>query len=142
MQPEIAKMVLTIGQFTEQPNGTWRREIPEEDTRVVATLYPDRLSVSLMPSVTTWEGHHHKRLAAGVMFEIAAKYHERVGGRLTQAGINVPACQVETGGMVRTLLEDGEHGYFWERCCPGWQAVFLDNDASGPENPDAPIAYG
>lgn len=131
----IAETILTIGQFTRTASG-WERTIPVEETRVVAHFTTDSLDLSLQPSVSSMEGHHAKRLAAGVMYEIAARYAEKVGGQVVQRGINVPLC-MEAGLPMRVLASYPSQRLDFGRLCVGFQDVFL-----GGSEEQEPIAYG
>lgn len=124
MVREVAEALLAIGQFERTSPSGWVRSIPEEDTAVSAYLHEDRLTLSLHPAVSSMIGHAHKRVAAGVMYEMACKYAERVGGLIQQEGINVPACQTE-GKATRMLAVYPAQRFDYEQLCPGFRAVFL-----------------
>lgn len=132
---ELAETVLAVGLFTKNAGSGWSREIPEENTRVSAYLSGDALELSLTPSVSSMEGHHHKRIAAGVMYEIAARYAERVDGQIKQTGINVAECMAE-GIPARVIAQYPEKRLDFDRLCPGWRDVFTG------AGDDEPIATG
>lgn len=101
---EIAAVQLAIGQFDRQEhNQTWRREIPEEHTFVQASYVNDRLHLEIFPSIQQYDHHAGKRITAGVYFEMAARYAQKVNGRVEQLA-NVIGCS--TVGMQRKLLAE------------------------------------
>lgn len=124
VRAELAIAQLEIGQFREVYPGSWRRIIEEEQTYVTASLQADSLLLSLSPAVSSWTGHHDKRIAASVAYEIAARYAEKVNGVITQEGINVPDCRIE-GHSSRTLAIYPETRLDFSLLCPGFRAVFL-----------------
>src|SRR5688572_30356465 len=93
--PEVATSILQIGLFLPVQGlySTWNRAIEEEETFVKAILLPEAnsLRLELYPSVSQYVHHAQKRIAGGVYFEIAAKYAEKVGGRIIQLS-NVSGC--------------------------------------------------
>lgn len=128
-------MILTIGQFT--PTGTpehsvyWERLIPEEGTKVGAQFNPaaNSLDLSISPSISQYEHHAMKRIAAGVYFEIAAKYAEKVNGTIEQRA-NVSGCRVgpdQVSGLRLAAYPDQPLSY--ERICAGFQQLFLHDHA-------------
>lgn len=125
--PDVAIAQLQIGQFLLQPNGTWRREIPEEETSVTATLNNECMILSLSPAVSSTEGHHHKRIAASVMYSIAGMYAEKVNGVVTQVAINVPACMGD--GPHRVLASYPSSRLDYAMLCPGFRSVFVGDEA-------------
>lgn len=132
LDKDLAAAILAIGQFelvlTQQDGGSqiWRRIIPEEGTSVTATLGGAELSLSINPTIGAYAHHAGKRITAGVYFEIAARYAEKVNGVVLQHS-TVTGC---TAGS-RTLLvaQYPETPLSFERVCPGFQAVILGADA-------------
>lgn len=124
----IAETILTLGQFKKQDGGSWVREVPEENISVHAAIDSDGLRVYLNPSIHQWEQHHEKRMAAGIMFEIAARYAEKTGAELTQDGINIPRCRDKTSSMTRHLAQYPADRLDFSRVCPGFQETFLITD--------------
>ena len=125
---EIAIPILTLGQFHETQSGTrWDRQVPDEGCNVWVQLLTGqgRMEIGLEPSINNWAGHHDKRNAAGIMFEIAARYAEKVGGTVEQTGINVLECKDSPNISKRFLGKYPEGRMEFSRCCPGFQEVFL-----------------
>ena len=123
---EIAKAILITGQFIcqDQAGLSWKRELPEEQTAVIANLTGGEFALSIQPGVSTFAGHANKRLAAGVYFEISAKFAERVQGTITQYS-NVGECKGPNGETEHVLAIYPDLPLRFERCCLGFQAVFL-----------------
>jgi hypothetical protein len=119
----VAEAALEIGQFV-RAGSIWRRWVEEEQTAVEVRLEPDRLAISLSPAVTHLDGHAGKRVAASIMYEIAAKYAERAGGIIFQSGINVTECRMEGSG-TRLIAAYPDLRLDFGSLCPGFRAVFL-----------------
>jgi hypothetical protein len=127
--------VLEIGKFTptywlpDRPEIpiTWERRIPEEGTAVTVSLSDGGLNVSISPSISVYSHHEHKRIAASICFEIAAKYAEKVGGEVIQRGA-VAGCRPigQSGDLL--LARYPVEPLDWEHICGGFRAVLL-----GPE---------
>lgn len=135
LNEEIARALLTIGQFkpvgTPEHAMTWQREIPEEGATVWATIktVDNSLELSIGPAISAYEHHAMKRLAAGVYFEIAAKYAEKVSGIVTQRA-TVAGCRTDAGyGSDLMLAAYPNMPLSFERVCRGFQELFLhDHD--------------
>lgn len=123
-EPEIAAAMLAVGLFQVTGKDTWRRLVPEEETHVSAYAAFDGLVFSLSPAVSSLEGHHHKRIAASIMYEMAVRISEKIGGVIQQEGINVPAC-MEAGHSVRVLASYPSKPLDYGNLCLGWRGVFL-----------------
>jgi hypothetical protein len=121
LDPEIARTVLLVGLFTPQNDRTFQRMISEEGTSVTATINADHLSLAITPAVTQMAEHSHKRLAASVYFEIAARYSEKVDGKITQHS-NIGQC-IQDGVTEKVLAEYPEHPLDWQRICIGFAEV-------------------
>jgi len=93
----IAETILRVGQFTLSKEGGWlfEREV-EEKAWVLAGFEGDHLKLTLRPGVHTMADHLPRRLMAAVMFEIAARYAEKVGGVISQHS-NIGECRTEHG---------------------------------------------
>jgi hypothetical protein len=124
---EIAIAQLEIGQFVPYGNSVWRRQVPEEDAYVAALVGDDGLVLSVNPAVHSWEGHHNKRITASIMYELAARYAEKVNGLVTQEGINVAECR-GAGYSSRTLAVYPETRLDYSLLCPGFKAEFLGEE--------------
>lgn len=120
----IAQAILVTGLFESDGYDHWRRKIPEEEATVTATFSDDGLLLSISPPVSSMEGHHHKRIAASVSYEIAARYAEKVDGEISQIAINVPACMTE-GTQKRTLASYPSSRLDFGQLCQGFREVFV-----------------
>jgi hypothetical protein len=120
----IARDTLLTGGFEERETGRFRREVPTEEVAVYANfINRTYLEVGINPLITLLEHHAHKRTAAGIMFEISARYAEKVDGEVWQAGVNVPECQKD--GMRHLIAKYPEQRMDFNLVCMGWQGVFL-----------------
>ena len=136
--PEIAATILTIGRFRptyfapNQPDiaMNWERLIEEEGVVVCAGIAGESLEVYLQPAVSTYIGHFGKRIAAGVYFEIAAKYAEKVNGEVLQRA-TVMGCRPDDLTQGLLLARYPSMPLQWDRICPGFRAVILGDDESG-----------
>ncbi len=100
---------------------SFSRNIPEEGTSVTATITPRSLDLQIAPTISMMSHHSHKRIAASVYFEIAAKYAEKVDGTVTQLS-NIGACVAD--GVSSKLLAQYPHlPLSFERACIGFQEV-------------------
>lgn len=136
--PEIARTVLLVGMFTQVFEGSneYARSIPEEGTRVTATIQADALHLQISPSISMMSHHSYKRLAASVYFEIAAKYAEKVDGTVTQLS-NIGAC-VANGVSSKVLAHYPNMPLSLELVCIGFQEVLAGGHI---HEDDEPIAY-
>lgn len=140
LDAEIARTVLLVGMFVPvyKDGNEYFRSIPEEGTKVTATILPDALHLQIAPPISMMWHHSNKRLAASVYFEIAAKYAEKVNGKVTQMS-NIGACIVD-GVRAKVLAEYPDFPLSFERACIGFQEVL----AGGHIHDDfenEPIAY-
>ena len=127
LDPETAIAILTTAQFVKQEGGSWIRTVLDEEVEVRAHLINDHhLEISLYPSITHLDHHAHKRQAAGIMFETAWRYAEKVMGTVSQTGINVPECM--EGGRQHFLGSSPTDPMTFERLCVGFKEVFLSAD--------------
>lgn len=130
MAPEIAEATLLVGRFLKAADGGWRRLVEEEQASIAAYATREGLLLSISPPVSSLAGHANKRIAASVMYEIAARYAEKVDGTIQQEGINVAACQLEgQGGAARVLAAYPESRLDFRQLCVGWRSVFLGEQA-------------
>ena len=123
----IAETVLRVGMFTPEPNypGSWIRVIKEEGTSVWASFDEASLILRLEPTISVYSHHAGKRVAAGVYFEIAAKYAEKVNGTIIQLA-NVAGCKNEGAGVATLLLAQYPSlPLQWESICNGFREVLL-----------------
>ena len=132
LDQDIATALLTIGLFLPTfmpPTGgapiRWERMLEEEGTSVAATFSVDSLDLHISPSISVYAQHANKRHAAGVFFELAAKYAERVQGTIVQHA-NIGLCKAELDGQGDRLLAT----YPLQRLdflqiCPGFRELFI-----------------
>ena len=126
LDPEVAVAILATGLFTPSIAAgvsVWERLIAEEGASVNASFGDDALNLSLSPAISTYDHHAGKRIAAGVYFEIAAKYAEKVGGTIVQLS-NVVGCQAD-GTRQLLLAEYPLVPLEFKRICNGFKAVLL-----------------
>ncbi len=116
----------------------YERSIPEEGTRVTATIQEDALAMQISPTISMMSHHSYKRLAASVYFEIAARYAEKVDGEITQLS-NIGAC-IEDGVSMKVLASYPDHPLDMSRICIGFQEV-LNGGHIHDEDADEQIAY-
>lgn len=121
--PQITEAILRVGQFEGDNRSGWYRRVPEEEASVLVHCNEDGVIFSLAPAVSSMGGHEHKRIAASIMYEMAARYAEKVNGIVTQEGINVTECRHE-GLSVRTLAVYPESRLAFELLCQGFRSVF------------------
>lgn len=134
---EIAALILTVGQFKPtyySPNQpdiaiNWGRLIPEEGVTVTASITSDVLDLNLSPAISAMYQHTGKRIAAGVYFEIAAKYAEKVSGIVIQRA-TVTGCKPTEGDGGLLLARYPLEPMDWSKVCPGFQAVILGGGES------------
>lgn len=117
---------MEIGQFISDGFGRWMRTIEEEQTSVMASMTDEGLILSLSPAVSSMAGHHDKRIAASVMYSIAAVYGEKVNGIIEQTSINVKECQEH--GSSRLLAVYPETRLNFANLCPGFRLVFIGSE--------------
>ena len=133
LDAEIAVTILAAGLFLPSSSDlktaiSWERRIPEEHAAVVAHLQPseNRLDLSITPAISIPDHHIGKRVTAGVYFEIAAKYCEKVNGTMAQLS-PVGGCQV-SGNQPIVLAAYPERPLLWQNVCAGFQAVILGGE--------------
>ena len=130
----LAAAVLTVGQFNptdlrpdnlEAPK-VWRREVPEENSYVTVTLVNNSFEITISPAISHHDHHFGKRITAGVYFEIAAKYAEKVGGEILQRA-TVEGCRVpgQANGLVIARYPNLPMSF--ERVCSGFQSAFMND---------------
>lgn len=123
-----ALAILAIGQFANDSailgDDYWHRDILSEGTTVKADISGDQFTLALSPTVSSMDGHEHKREAASVMFEIAARYAEKVNGVIRQTSINVSECMTENMGS-RTLAVYPSTRFDFKMLCAGFRKAFM-----------------
>lgn len=126
----IAETILAVGMFTPSAGSNnlhWERLILEELVTVSVSLMADgeygKFLLNLSPSISSYDHHKDKRIAAGVYFEIAAKYAEKVGGEIYQTA-NISGC-IENGSSTRKLASYPSTPMQWNKVCNGFREVIL-----------------
>jgi len=127
--PDVARMVLRVGQFEardgidpEEAYG-YQRLILDEGAAVHATITDKHLELSISPAISSDLQHHGKRRTAGVYFEIAARYAEKVNGIITQHS-NVGSC-ITDGVRMRPLASYPEVPLQFDQVCIGFRREFM-----------------
>lgn len=134
---ETAVAVLTLGRFTPtywQSGNTgvavsWERALSDEGTIVTASLSGDSLQLTISPAISTFGDHFGKRIGAGVYFEIAAKYAEKVSGEIVQRA-TVAGCRMGGQSQELVIARYPRMPIDFERICRGFRAVILGEAAA------------
>ena len=131
LEPSLAIAILQIGQFKPRYTAAgaefptlWERDINEEGNRVTVSIAGQDFEVNITPSISTYEQHAGKRITAGLYFEIAAKYAEKVGGEVIQRA-TVFGCKDAQQEATLHLASYPSIPLSFERVCKGFQAVLL-----------------
>ena len=132
-----AVSILTLGEFKpvfwipgHEVATNWERQIPEEGCAVNANLSGERLQLNITPAISIFAHHAGKRITAGVYFEIAAKYAEKVGGEIVQQA-NVAGC-IEGSGINELLIAHyPAMPLQFDRICSGFKALILGEERIG-----------
>jgi len=135
LNPELVRATLTIGGFEpvyfdpRHPDlaTRWEREVPEEGTTVTVHVLDDGIELSISPAISHYDHHMDKRLAAGIYFEIAARYAEKVGGTVIQRA-TVEGCTSGQGTKELLLATYPTMPLNFNRICDGFQETFLGED--------------
>jgi hypothetical protein len=134
---ETAITILTIGRFQPvywRPNQpevavNWERAVPDEGAVVTASISGESLDLNISPAISAYAHHFGKRVAAGVYFEIAAKYAEKVSGEIIQRA-TVAGCKPDDQSQGLLLARYPSMPLDYERVCPGFRAVILGEAAA------------
>ena len=128
---KTALAVLEIGMF--KPSYTaagsefptlWERRIDEEGNRVTVSLAGQSFEINITPSISTFDQHLGKRITAGVYFEIAAKYAEKVGGEILQRA-TVLGCKEAHQEATLLIASYPSKPMMYDRICKGFQQVLM-----------------
>lgn len=127
LDKEVAQALLAIGLFVpDSDNQVYKRALTDEETAVMASFRSSYLNLSIEPAITVGDHHDPKRLAAGVMFEIAARYAQKVNGQVYQRA-QISECReperVDPGGRGVLVASYPEMPLRYEALCHGWQRV-------------------
>ena len=132
LNEQLARATLTIGQFTpvyyspDRPEFAirWERAVPQEGTVVTVHVLKDALELSISPAISAFNHHLGKRIAAGIYFEIAARYAEKVGGVVVQRA-TVDGCTMGETSKELLLASYPSMPLSFERICAGFQETIL-----------------
>lgn len=83
------------------------------------------MELNISPAISVFAHHHGKRLAAGVYFEIAAKYAEKVGGEIIQRA-TVVGCKSGDHPQELIIASYPHLPMNFERICAGFRSVLLE----------------
>ena len=119
---ELALTLLPVGLFS-LVNSQWRRDIPEENAYVTAYMDEDGLHLAIQPAIQVYHQHHGKRITAGVYFEMAVRYAEKVDGTIIQQS-NIGQC-IEDGVTEKLLATYPHSPLNWAAVCKGFQEEIL-----------------
>jgi hypothetical protein len=142
LDPNTAAAILTIGQFRpvyrlpldSDIALTWERVVAEEGTTVTVSLAADSFDLSISPPISAFAHHIGKRITAGIYFEVAAKYAEKVGGEILQRATVVGCKAAEQGpGLLIARYPSLPMGF--DRVCAGFQTVLLEGLNGNYEGP-------
>jgi hypothetical protein len=135
LNPELVRATLTIGQFKpvyfapDRPDlaTRWEREVPEEGATVTAHVVNDGIELSISPAISHYDHHMGKRLAAGIYFEIAARYADKVNGTVVQRA-TVEGCTSGQNTKELLLASYPTMPLSFDRVCNGFQASILGEE--------------
>jgi hypothetical protein len=105
-------------------SSTWVRPIEEEGTTVSVSLANGCFDLVIAPAISAFDHHHGKRITAGVYFEIAAKYAEKVGGEIIQRA-TVVGCKSTEQGPALIVAKYPAMPMSFERVCEGFRHELL-----------------
>src|SRR3990170_669960 len=135
LDSQLAALTLIIGRFEPVywlPGADyavrWERQVPEEGAVVTASLTGEALELSIAPAISIFAHHAGKRISAGIYFEIAAKYAEKVGGLILQRA-TVDGCRDSDATQELLLARYPELPLSFERVCAGFRSVILGEAA-------------
>ena len=119
--------------------------IPEEGTIVNASLTDGSLELNISPAISVFAHHHGKRIAASVYFEIAARYAEKVDGRIVQRA-TVVGCKAGDSPQELIIAQYPELPMNFDRICNGFRETLLEGCGSpaaeqGIESPQHEYAH-
>lgn len=124
---EMANAILLLGEFVQTGLLEYHRDVRLDEYnlhRVIARLEEQNntLRLELSPTISLYPQHMVHRIDAGVYFEIAAKYAEKVNGHIVQLS-NVAGCN--NGTSERLLAYYPTQPLMWDQVCPGFQEAIM-----------------
>lgn len=127
----LALAVLEIGQFKATYTATgsewptlWERVVSEENSRVTVSLAGSSFEINISPSISAYDQHMGKRITAGVYFEIAAKYAEKVDGEIIQRA-TVLGCKDDYQESALVVARYPSMPMTYDRICKGFQHILI-----------------
>lgn len=129
---DLARATLTIGQFRpvffapDRPEQAlrWERVVAEEGATVTVHVVKDALELSISPAISVFDHHLGKRITAGIYFEIAARYAEKVGGVIVQRA-TVEGCTAGETTKELLLASYPSMPLSFDRICAGFRETIL-----------------
>lgn len=115
--------ILRLAGFTGGERSAWIREL-DNGTWVTVRLDPQRIVLNVYPPVGSLADHSQQRLAAALMFKIAAYLAEDAGGDIVQEA-SVGHCLVERGKSSILIARYPTLPLRFEHVCPGFRDVFV-----------------
>jgi hypothetical protein len=126
----LAEGLLIVGQFERRDSGLWARRL-RGNQGVQARLDKDGLRFWVEPPVSTWTDHSDKQDAAGVMFEMAARYAQKARCvDVWQEAINVTDCLAYGVERRHRIWNSFTGTVDFDLVCPGFRDVFLNHTLS------------
>ncbi len=127
-------MILGIGLFVpiywdpaKKMAVNWMRHVVEDDGRegdVTATITTESFDLNLSPAISTYPQHAGRRRAAGVYFEIATRFAERINGEIRQLS-TVVGCKTGDAPLALLVARYPDLPIDFSRICRGFQAELL-----------------
>jgi hypothetical protein len=102
----------------------WERAVAEEGATVTVHVIKDALELSISPAISVFHHHLGKRITAGIYFEIAARYAEKVGGVIVQRA-TVEGCTSGETTKELLLASYPSMPLSFDRICNGFRETIL-----------------
>ena len=120
--PPTFEAQLAIGLFIPAGLNTWIRKL-DDDAKIIVEHDKTKgiIEIHIFPTITAPAHHASRRIAASVMFEIAAKIAEK-GNCDIYHHANIAGCYREGN---HPLASYPYHPFEWTNLCPGFVAVFM-----------------
>jgi hypothetical protein len=115
--------ILRMAGFTGGERSAWIREL-DNGTWVTVRLDPQRVVLNVYPPVGSLADHSQQRLAAALMFKVAAYIAEDADGDVVQEA-SVGHCLVERGKSSILIARYPAMPLRFEHVCPGFREVFV-----------------
>ncbi len=118
-----AHEILRLAGFRGGERSAWTREL-DNGTWVTVSFDSQRIVLNVHPPVGSLADHSRQRLAAALMFKVAAFLAEDAGGDIIQEA-SVGHCLVERGRSSILIASYPDAPLRFEAVCPGFREVFL-----------------